>query len=234
MEPKDIKLFSQKIGYDFKDPSHLLLALTHRSSLNEIGVKQSNERLEFLGDAVLELVVTDFLYHDRPNDPEGVLTSARSAVVKTDSLAAVARSLDLGSFLKMSRGEILTGGRDNSAILENTVEALIGAIYKDGGLEQAKKFIDKFIIPQAREILSRGQLKDPKSLLQERVQAGGLLSPSYRVISESGPDHDKTFEVAVFVDQKEIGRGKGKSKQEAEQAAAQVGLSFDQTTASQV
>ncbi|MBI1872160.1 ribonuclease III [Candidatus Collierbacteria bacterium] len=213
-----------KINYQFGNKELLKTALTHRSSLNEQGIKESNERLEFLGDAVLELVITNFLYHERPNDPEGVLTSARSVIVRTDSLAAVAKSIDLGSFIKMSRGEAMTGGRENNAILENTVEALIGAIYQDGGLEKAKKFIEESIIPQAREILSRGELKDPKSLLQERVQARGLVSPNYRVVKESGPDHDKIFEVSVEVNNKEVGRGEGKSKQEAEQRAAQKAL----------
>lgn len=224
MDHQNLNDLQSKINYSFTDIELLKTALTHRSSLNEQGVKQSNERLEFLGDAVLELIITSFLYHERPNDPEGVLTSARSVVVRTDSLAAIARSIDLGSFIKMSKGEAMTGGRENNAILENTVEALIGAIYKDGGLEKAKEFIEKSIIPKARETLSRGELKDPKSLLQERVQGRGLSSPNYKVVKESGPDHDKIFEVSVEVNNKEVGRGEGKSKQEAEQRAAQKAL----------
>ncbi len=224
MNPQDINLLQDKIQYHFKDQDLLSLALTHRSSLNEQGIKESNERLEFLGDAVLELLITNYLFNERPNDPEGLLTAARSAVVKTESLANVAKSIDLGSYLHMSKGEAMSGGRENNSTLENTVEALIGAIFKDGGLPAAAAFVNLSIIPLAKEILSKNQLKDPKSLLQERVQSQGLVSPNYQVVTQTGPDHDKTFEVSVSVDNKELGRGTGKSKQEAEQQAAQQAL----------
>ena len=225
MNPTDLTPLEKSLDYDFKDASLLATALTHRSSLNEQGVKESNERLEFLGDAVLELIITNYLYQEKPLEPEGFLTAARSAVVRTESLAEVARSINLGIYLKMSKGEAMGGGRENPSILENTVEALIGAIFKDGGLDQASAFIHRFIVPKAQLILTKNELKDAKSLFQEKIQSLGLLSPSYKVISEEGPDHSKTFEVAVFVENTEKGRGKGKSKQEAEQQAAQKALS---------
>lgn len=214
----------ERIGYSFKDQALLTTALTHRSSLNEQGVKESNERLEFLGDAVLELFITNFLYENRPNDPEGFLTAARSAIVRTESLSKVAADIHLGEELRMSKGEAMGGGRENPSLLENSLEALIGAIFKDGGFELAGHFIAKFILPKAKEVLSQKELKDPKSLYQEKIQSQGKISPVYKVISEQGPDHSKTFEVAVYVEDKEIGRGKGRSKQEAEQQAAQKAL----------
>lgn len=224
MNPPDLTALQKSLHYEFRDPALLATALTHRSSLNEQGVKESNERLEFLGDAVLELVITNYLYQARPDEPEGFLTAARSAVVRTESLAEIARSINLGSFLRMSKGEAMGGGRENPSTLENTIEALIGAIFKDGGLEEASDFIYRFIVPQAQIILTKKELKDAKSLYQEKIQSQGLFSPQYKVISQTGPDHNKTFEVAVFVDSQETGRGRGKSKQEAEQLAAQKAL----------
>lgn len=220
----NLSKLQETIGYQFKDPSLLATSLTHRSSLNEPDVKESNERLEFLGDAVLELIVTNFLFHQKPNEPEGVLTSARSAIVRTETLAKIAKSINLGEYLKMSRGEASSGGRDNPSILEDAFESLTGAIYEDGGLPQAKQFIEKILFPFAQEILSKGDLKDAKSRLQEIVQAKGLISPIYQVISQVGPDHNKIFTVTVLVDSKPLGQGSGKSKQEAEQAAAQKAL----------
>jgi len=214
----------ETIGYQFKDLALLTTSLTHRSSLNEPGVKESNERLEFLGDAVLELIVTNFLFHQKPTDAEGFLTAARSAIVRTESLAKIAKSIDLGSYLKMSRGEAASGGRENPSILEDAFESLTGAVYEDGGLDQAKSFVYKTLIPFAKEVLSRGELKDAKSRLQEIVQAKGLVSPIYQVISQEGPDHNKIFTVTVLVDSKPLGQGSGKSKQEAEQSAAQKAL----------
>lgn len=224
MNPSNHTDFQERIGYFFKEPGLLLTALTHRSSLNEQGVKESNERLEFLGDAVLELFITNFLYENRPNDPEGFLTAARSAIVRTESLSKVARDIRLGDELRMSKGEAMGGGRENPSLLENSLEALIGAIFKDGGYEIAGHFIAKFIIPKAKEVLTQKELKDPKSLYQEKIQSQRLVSPAYKVISEEGPDHSKTFEVAVYVNELETGRGRGRSKQEAEQQAAQKAL----------
>lgn len=226
MNPPNLDDLQKILHYQFKNLELLQTSLTHRSSLNEQGVKESNERLEFLGDAVLELLISDFLYHEKPNDPEGILTTARSVIVKTDSLAQIARNLNLGAYLKMSKGEAMTGGRENPSLLENSVEALIGAIYKDGGLTEADRFVHDFILPQAREILSRNQLKDAKSLLQEKVQSIGYPSPLYQVISESGPDHNKIFEVAVIINGQEVAKGSGRSKQESEQAAAKLALNL--------
>jgi len=227
MNPNNHLDLQNRIDYHFTNLSILITSLTHRSTLNEQGVKESNERLEFLGDAVLELVITNFLYESRPNDPEGFLTAARSAIVRTESLSQVAINLRLGEELHMSKGEAMGGGRENPSILENSVEALIGAIFKDGGYEQASHFIAKFIIPKAKEVLTMKELKDPKSLYQEKVQSQNQTSPSYKVIQEEGPDHDKRFEVAVYVNNLETGRGKGKSKQEAEQQAAKKALNLD-------
>ncbi len=227
MNPNNTSGLQKRIDYLFKDPSILSTALTHRSSLNEQGIKESNERLEFLGDAVLELVITNYLYESRPNDPEGFLTAARSAIVRTESLSRVATQIRLGEELHMSKGEAMGGGRENPSLLENALEALIGAIFKDGGLEHASHFIAQFILPQAREILAQKELKDPKSLYQEKIQSQGLISPVYKVISEQGPDHDKTFEVAVYINDLETGRGKGRSKQEAEQQAAKKALNLE-------
>lgn len=212
------------IEYHFKDPNLLATALTHRSCLNEPDVKESNERLEFLGDAVLELVITNFLYHQRPTDPEGILTAARSAIVKTQSLSTIAKTINLGEYLRMSRGEAASGGRENLSLLEDAFESLVGAIYEDGGLDSASDFLYKHVIPFAKEVLSANQLKDAKSLLQEKVQSMGYISPTYKVISEKGPDHHKTFEVEVVINGQSKGVGTGKSKQEAEQQAAQITL----------
>ncbi len=225
MNPNSLTDLQKRIDYLFRDQTLITTALTHRSTLNEQGVKESNERLEFLGDAVLELVITNFLYESRPNDPEGFLTAARSAVVRTESLSEIAKQLKLGEALHMSKGEAMGGGRENPSLLENSLEALVGAIFKDGGFEQASHFIAKFIIPKAKEILSKNELKDSKSLYQEKIQSQAL-TPAYKVVKEEGPDHDKTFEVAVYVNDQETGRGKGRSKQEAEQQAAKKALNL--------
>lgn len=224
MEPNNLGHLQEAIGYSFENPKILATALTHRSSLNEQGIKESNERLEFLGDAVLELIITNFLYHQRPDEPEGFLTAARSAIVRTESLSQVAKKINLGAYLKMSKGEAMGGGRENPSILENSLEAVIGAIFKDGGLPHAEGFVKRYIFPQALEILAKKELKDAKSLYQEKVQSEGPFSPAYKVVQEEGPDHNKIFEVAVWVDGVETGRGRGKSKQEAEQKAAQIAL----------
>lgn len=223
MNPNLNKL-QENIGYTFKDQALLATALTHRSCLNEPDVKESNERLEFLGDAVLELIITNYLFHQRPNDPEGILTAARSAVVKTQSLSTLAKNINLGDCLRMSRGEAASGGRENLSLLEDAFESLVGAIYEDGGLENVSKFLEKYLFPFADNVLATNQLKDSKSLLQEKVQSMGFTSPTYKVIKEEGPDHNKTFEVEVVINSQSKGVGKGKSKQEAEQQAAQITL----------
>ena len=210
----------------FQNSQLLNTALTHRSALNEFPdiSPESNERLEFLGDAVLELVTTEYLFETFKEEQEGVLTSYRSALVKTGTLAEIAIDLKLGEKLNMSKGEEATGGRNNPALLANTMEAVIGALYLDQGYEVVKKFISESLLWKVEEIVSKKLYKDPKSLLQEVVQAKSLGTPIYEVISEEGPDHDKVFTVGVYINDAITGQGTGKSKQLAQQAAASEAL----------
>ena len=214
------------IDVNFENGDLIKTACTHRSYLNEhrSTVTEHNERLEFLGDAVLELVVTDFLYLTYPDKPEGELTSWRAALVKTESLAELADQLKLGQFLLMSRGEAKSGGRTRMALLANLVEAIIGAIYLDRGYEVAAKFIDKNINSKLDNILKQGLHIDAKSHFQEVAQEKEGVTPHYEVIGEEGPDHDKIFEMSVFLNKKIWGTGKGNSKQTAQQAAAEDAL----------
>lgn len=213
------------IGLPIKDADLYLSAFTHRSYLNENRVFNlpHNERLEFLGDAVLELVATEHLYRTYPHS-EGELTNFRSALVNYKKLSEIAWRLDLEKFLLMSRGEAKDTGRARQVIMANVIEALIGAIYLDSGYEAAAQFINKEILVELPSIISGGSYLDPKSRLQELIQEQSGVTPTYGVISESGPDHDKLFVVAVFVNTTEIGRGSGPSKQEGEIAAAQNAL----------
>jgi len=200
-------------------------ALTHRSYLNENPkVKQHNERLEFLGDAVLELIVSSFLFDQYPGKPEGWLTALRAALVKTTTLAEIAKNLKLGEELRLSRGEEQGGGRQNPSLLANTFEAVIGAIYLDSGYDTAQQFIATHLFPETKNIIDQQLLKDYKSLFQEAIQSQNEPTPTYKVIKASGPDHNKTFIIKVFVCNKPWGRGTGKSKQEAEQQAAKKAL----------
>lgn len=226
MNSQNLTQLQKNLNYNFHNPKLLENALIHRSCLNEHKDLSSNERLEFLGDAVLELVISDFLYTTKPNEPEGILTAARSAIVKTQSLASIAQGLNLGHHLIMSRGEENTGGRNNISLLANTTEAVIGAIYLDGGFDSARKFISEQIIAKADKILENQPLKDNKSRLQEIVQKQGFTSPTYHEISAVGPDHDKTFTVEVRVGDKPIAQGIGKNKQEAEQLAAKNAINL--------
>jgi ribonuclease-3 len=217
--------FQKEIGVEFNDMALLERAFTHRSYLNEhpkLGLEH-NERIEFLGDAVLELVVTDFLYRTYPN-PEGDLTNWRSALVKTESLAAVALELNLSRFFKLSRGEAKGNARSHGLISANSVEALIGAIYLDQGYDAAAKFISTYIISRLTHILEVGSWVDPKSKFQEMAQDKYGLTPNYQVLSEEGPDHDKIFTVGVFVGDRLCGKGQGSSKQAAQQVAAGIAL----------
>jgi ribonuclease-3 len=205
----------------FKHPALLTTALTHRSYLNENrSVKEHNERLEYLGDAVIELAVSQFLYHSLPDKPEGELTAIRSALVRTETLASVAISLELGQNLRMSKGEIASGGRDNIALLANTFEAVIGALYLDQGFKPVIAFLNQHLFPKIKEIITKNLYKDFKSTLQETIQSQGKPTPEYEVVSQTGPDHDKVFVVAVRIDGQIIAQGSGKSKQHAQQAAA--------------
>jgi ribonuclease-3 len=220
-----LQQFQNRLGVKFADSSLLERAFIHRSYLNEHSGQglEHNERLEFLGDAVLELVVTDYLYHNYPN-PEGDLTNWRSALVKTESLAAVAGKLELAQFFKLSRGESNGNARSHALISANAVEALIGAIYLDQGYEAAGQFISKHVISRLPEILESGSWMDPKSKFQESAQEQFGLTPNYRVLDESGPDHDKVFTIGVFVGEKLYGKGSGSSKQAAQQVAAAAAL----------
>ncbi len=212
------------LHYHFLNTSLLEKALTHRSFLNESEVLESNERLEFLGDAVLELIISQYLYENRPKDQEGILTAARSAIVRTETLAQVASTLRLGEFLKMSKGEEKTGGRTNISLLANTTESIIGALYLDGGIKVAQNFIAQHLLPLAQSIIEGNNFKDAKSLLQEKVQELGFSSPIYKTISESGPDHNKIFKVAVFIENQQLSEGLGRNKQTAQQEAAKLAL----------
>jgi ribonuclease III len=210
----------------FKNAALLETALTHRSALNEkISTStESNERFEFLGDAVLELATTQYLFDHFPTEPEGVLTAYRSSLVKTTTLAEVAQKLGLGDVLYMSRGEEVTGGRSNPSLLADTMEAVLGALYLDQGFEAVKAFLDKHLFPLFEDIQEQGLYKDSKSQLQELVQSQGFEAPAYEVVQEVGPDHDKEFTVQVKVGNEVKGVGLGKSKQQAQQAAAATAL----------
>jgi len=215
-------IFEKKAGVTFKDKALLKQAFTHRSYINENkNLKlEHNERLEFLGDAVLELVVTDFLYKKYPTHPEGELTTYRSALVNAITLAEVASNLSMNDYLLLSRGEAKDNGRARQYILANTFEAAIGAIYLDQGYNVAKNFIEKHIFVFADKMIEKGNLVDSKSMFQERAQEKEGVTPSYKLSREEGPDHDKSFTVAVFIGKEQIATGEGKSKQEAEQNAA--------------
>jgi len=210
---------------NFKDPKILDLALTHRSWVNENKDKASshNERLEFLGDAVLEYVVSSHLYKTFPDKEEGFLTTLRANIVNTKNLSRFAKEAKIGKHLKLSKGETKSKGSENPSLLANTVEAIIGAIYLDQGMENAKAFIHNFLLADLDQKLLE-PLKDAKSRLQEIIQGNNLPAPKYHIIKELGPDHDKRFVVEVAVDKKPLASGRGKSKSEAEQEAAKAAL----------
>lgn len=213
------------IGYPFRDKNLLRQALTHRSYINENPSwdVDHNERLEFLGDAVLELVVTEYLYRNYPN-PEGEMTNWRAALVNATILAGISNEFNLNDYLMLSRGESKDTGRARHYILANAMEALIGAIYLDGGYEPAKVFIDKFIITKLPEIIEEGTYRDSKSMFQEEAQDRVGITPTYDVLEEWGPDHARNFRVGVFLGTEMIASGEGPSKQEAQQQAAQEAL----------
>lgn len=216
-----------KLKVTFKDIDLLVTAFTHRSYLNEHKktVKTHNERLEFLGDAVLELVVTEYLYNNY-KEPEGVLTNWRSSLVRTESIGAAANKYGFEPLLRLSRGEKRGTERARAQILANSFEAVIGALYLDQGYEAVKNFITESILSTFAEILSSGSWMDAKSHLQELAQSQEVATPIYKVISEEGPDHDKTFTVGVYVNNKLRGEGTGPSKQSAQQKAAEAALAY--------
>lgn len=210
----------------FKDKSLLETALTHRSAINE-GISPSlenNERLEFLGDAVLELASTEFLFSTHPQEQEGILTAYRSALVKTETLAQTASEIGLGEIIYMSKGEEATGGRTNPGILADSLEALLGAMYLDQGVKEVEKFLEIYLYPKLETIKKKKLYRDAKSYLQEVVQAKGFEAPSYAVVKEVGPDHEKEFTVKVLIGGKDAGIGTGKNKQIAQQMAAREAL----------
>lgn len=216
-----------KLKVQFADSQLLITAFTHRSYLNEHkkSVKAHNERLEFLGDAVLELVVTEFLYGNY-DEPEGILTNWRSSLVRTESIGAAASKFEFEPLLRLSKGEKRGTARARAQILANSFEAVIGAIYVDQGYDAAKQFIDRSILSTFEEILRSGSWMDPKSYLQELAQSQETATPVYKVMDEHGPDHDKMFTVGVYVSNKLRGQGQGPSKQAAQQKAAEAALEF--------
>lgn len=200
-------------------------AFIHRSYLNESKEKiESNERLEFLGDSILSFVVSEHLFRTYPEFDEGILTNLRSLVVNTKSLAKEARVLEFGALLKLSRGEEDSHGRENESILANTFEAFLGSLYMDQGIDAVRAFLNETIIPQIEDYVKKKVFKDPKSLLQEHVQSKRQPSPVYKVLFEEGPAHAKRFTIGVFVGNENLGEGVGKSKQEAEESAAEQAL----------
>jgi ribonuclease-3 len=222
----NLNQLENKLDIKFKNQALLVNALTHRSYLNEAGQKDltSNERLEFLGDSVLSLLVSSHIYQKFPQLPEGKLTFIRTYLVRTETLALLSKKMELGKFMFMSNGEEMGGGRENPLLLANCFEAVLGAIYIDQGLEIASEFLKKNLIPILNKITDPEALKDSKSSLQERVQADGIPSPVYKLIASSGPDHQKIFTMGVFVNENLLAKGTSKSKQEAEEEAARLGL----------
>jgi ribonuclease-3 len=211
------------VGVKFRNKKLLTQSMTHRSAVRGGDEKSSYERMEFLGDAVLELAVTEFLYVTS-GKPEGELTNLRSALVQGEHLAAVAKEIQLGDYLILSRGEDASGGREKESTLADALEALVGAIYLDQGFDAATMFIDTFILSKLRELIAKGKVRDAKSVFQEEAQEHTGTTPNYKVVDAVGPDHDKTFTVAVCIDDEEIAVGKGHSKQKGEQEAAEKAL----------
>jgi len=222
----DPNQFAKSIGLSFLNKDLIKQAFIHRSYLNEHKevTLPHNERLEFLGDAVLELVVTRYLFEHYPDKPEGELTALRAALVNTISISEVARTLGMNDYLLLSRGEAKDTGRARQYILANTFESVIGAIYLDQGYEAAEKFIADNLFKKADRIVSEQLWQDAKSFFQEKAQDAYSITPSYQVLGEVGPDHNKRFTVGLYIGDEQIATGEGHSKQEAEQDAAQKGL----------
>jgi ribonuclease-3 len=226
-EPSPYAILEDQLAYVFRDSSLIETALTHRSWMNETqdSERTDNERLEFLGDAVLALVTSDLLMKHFPEQPEGELSKARAAIVNEAGLARIADALALGQWIFLGRGEEQAGGRQKRSLLANTFEALVGAIYLDGGFQAAFQVAERLMQPILADVPSAAN-KDFKSRLQELAQARLQMAPSYTVLSERGPDHAKTFEVAILIGDKEYGRAFGRSKKEAQQSAAERALAI--------
>ena len=216
---KKIEEFEKIIGYSFRDKGLISEALTHSSYANEHRLSDmgNNERLEFLGDAVLEISISEYLYNRYPNEPEGYLTKMRASIVCEPTLALCSKDIRLGEFLLLGKGEELTGGRERKSITSDAFEAVIGAIYLDGGFANAKEFIDKFILA---DIKDKQLFYDSKTILQEIVQAKGDKNLVYKLVGENGPDHNKQFEVNAMLGDEIVGKGIGRTKKAAEQEAA--------------
>jgi ribonuclease-3 len=223
---KDFSTLEEKLNLQFKNKDLLVQAFCHRSYLNENPnfYLSHNERLEFLGDAVLELVVTEYLYHQYPQKPEGELTAWRSALVNAKMLSKIAKSLGFNDFLLLSKGEAKETGKAREYILANSFEALIGAIYLDKGIEKVKKFVKTYLLKELPQIIEKGLFKDAKSRFQEEAQERIGVTPTYQVLKEWGPDHAKHFRVGVYLGEAKIAEGEGSSKQEAEEEAAKQAL----------
>lgn len=215
---KDIKELEEVIGYEFKDPAYLITALTHSSYSNEMKIKACHdyERQEFLGDAVLELISSDYLYHEHPDMPEGDLTKLRASMVCEPALAHCARLFGLEEFIRLGRGEEATGGREKDSIISDVLEAVIGGIYLDSGIEEATSFVHRFIMNHEADSVT---YYDAKSKLQQIVQAHGQ-TVTYEMLDASGPDHARVFTAACMIDGREVSRGQGRTKKAAQQAAA--------------
>jgi ribonuclease-3 len=223
---KDFSQLEKRLEVKFKNKDLLTQAFAHRSYLNENPnfKLDHNERLEFLGDAVMELIVTEYLYKEFPENPEGELTNWRAALVNAKMLTQVAEDLGFNDFLLLSKGEAKEGGKARAYILANTFEAFVGALYLDSGYAPCDKFIKTNLLTKLSAIIKTGSYKDDKSKFQEEAQEREGITPSYKVIKELGPDHNKNFVVGVFLKEKLVAKGEGSSKQEAEEAAAKLAL----------
>ena len=220
---KELQLFERHTGIRFRELEFLNQGFTHRSFANELGeTGENNERLEFLGDSVLGLVVSEYLYETLPDQPEGELARIKSFVVSEASLSEIARGLRVDNFILIGKGEEYSGGRSKKAILADCLEALIGAYYLDSGFQPARRFVHQMLIPEINKVLENRHAKDYKTLLQEYVQKRMKTYPKYRVVQKTGPDHDKTFWIEVHIGDRSFGAGKGKNKKEAEQEAARI------------
>jgi ribonuclease-3 len=219
LSEQEIRQFEEKIGYTFKDKTLLVQAFTHSSFVNEqrINKKPDYERLEFLGDAVLEMLSSAFLFAKYPDKKEGEMSKIRASLVCEPALAFDAETLDIKSYIQLGKGEEATGGRHKESIIADVMEAVIGALYLDGGIEQSKRFIDNYVLTNAE---SMQMFSDSKSILQEMVQGGDLGQIRYEICGESGPEHDKIFKTCVYIGEKNFGEGTGKTKKAAEQKAA--------------
>jgi len=222
---KKISLVLEELSISYNDIDIFVLSFVHRSIVNEKPhtIPQHNERLEFLWDAVLELVITNRLFRDHPEKQEWELTDIRSALVRGRNLAEIAKKLKFDQYLFLGKGEEISWGRNNDYILANTLEAFIGALYLDSGIENATQFIESHIYTTLSVILEKKLFKDFKTLVQEYAQAEFDITPTYDVLEESWPDHDKSFVVGVYLWEKEIGKGEGSSKKKAQEQAAQDG-----------